>query len=176
MKVERLVIDSNVWVEALISPTGTARQLVDAALASEIDILMSESTFAELVSRLERSKFDRYREPEVWNLFLSELVELALWHGDAGTAVGISRDADDDRFLALAVTGQADAIISGDSDLLDLGSHEGIPVLTPMQLLQHLGEAKRDHLSVFLTVNSSCPRKIRSGARSLQGLAAIEWE
>jgi uncharacterized protein len=80
MKVERLVIDSNVWIAALISPTGTARQLVDAVLDHGIDLLMSESTFGELVSRLDRPKFQRYREPEAWNLFLSELVELALWH------------------------------------------------------------------------------------------------
>ena len=138
MKVERLVIDSNVWIAVLVSPTGTARQLVDAVLDHDIDILMSEATFAELVSRLDRPKFDRYREPEAWNMFLSELVELALWHEDAGTATGISRDADDDKFLALAVTGQADAIISGDSDLLELVTHEGIPVLTPAQFLRRL--------------------------------------
>jgi putative PIN family toxin of toxin-antitoxin system len=142
MKVERLVIDSNVWIAALISPTGTARQLVDAVLDRGIDILLSESTFGELASRLDRPKFDRYREPESWNVFLSELVELALWHEDAGTATGISRDADDDKFLALAVTGQADAIISGDADLLELVAHEGIPVLTPAQFLQLLRESE----------------------------------
>ena len=138
MKVERLVIDSNVWIAALISPTGTARQLVDAVLDRGIDILMSESTFGELASRLDRPKFARYREPEAWNLFLSELVELGLWHEDAGTATGTSRDVDDDKFLALAVTGQADAIISGDGDLLELVVHEGIPILTPAQFLQRL--------------------------------------
>jgi putative PIN family toxin of toxin-antitoxin system len=142
MKAERLVIDSNVWIAALISPTGTARQLLDAVLDLDIDILMSESTFAELASRLDRPKFDRYREPETWNLFLSELVELAQWHEDAGSATGTSRDADDDKFLALAVTGQADAIISGDSDLLELVTHEGIPVLTPAQFLQRLRESE----------------------------------
>ncbi|MEO6080861.1 MAG: putative toxin-antitoxin system toxin component, PIN family [Steroidobacteraceae bacterium] len=138
MKAERLVIDSDVWIAALISPAGTVRLLVDAVLDNDIDILMSEATFAELVSRLDRSKFDRYREPEAWNLFLSELVELALWLEDAGTANGLCRDADDDKFLALAVTGRADVIISGDSDLLELVAHEGIPVLTPAQFLQHL--------------------------------------
>ena len=142
MKVERLVIDSNVWIAALISPTGTARQLVDAVLDRGIDILLSESTFGELASRLDRPKFDRYREPESWSVFLSELVELALWHEDAGTASGISRDADDDKFLALAVTGQADAIISGDGDLLELVAHEGIPILTPAQFLQRLLESE----------------------------------
>jgi len=95
MKVERLVIDTNVWIAALISPTGTARQIVDAVLDRGIDILLSESTFGELASRLDRPKFDRYREPEFWNVFLSELVELALWHEDVGTATGISRDADE---------------------------------------------------------------------------------
>ena len=138
MKVERLVIDSNVWIAALISPTGTARKLVDAVLDVDIDILMSESTFDELVSRLDRPKFARYREQESWNSFLMALVELALWHEDAGTATGISRDVDDDKFLALAVTGQADAIISGDRDLLDLVTHEGIPILTPAQFLRRL--------------------------------------
>jgi putative PIN family toxin of toxin-antitoxin system len=142
MKAERLVIDSNVWIAALISPAGTARQLVDTVLDHDIDILMSESTFTELVSRLDRPKFDRYREPESWNSFLTALVELALWHEDAGMATGASRDVDDDEFLALAVTGQADAIISGDRDLLDLVSYEGIPILTPAQFLQHLRESE----------------------------------
>jgi putative PIN family toxin of toxin-antitoxin system len=138
MKAERLVIDSNGWIAALISPAGTARQLVDAVLDHEIDMLMSEATLAELVSRLDRPRFDRYREPAAWNLFLSELVELAVWHEDAGTATGISRDADDDKFLALAVAGQADAIITGAADLLELETHEGIPVLMPAQFLAHL--------------------------------------
>jgi putative PIN family toxin of toxin-antitoxin system len=142
MKVERLVIDSNVWIAALISPTGTARQLVDAVLDRGIDILLSESTFGELASRLDRPKFDRYREPESWNVFLSELVELAFWHEDTQTATGISRDADDDKFLALAVTGQADAIISGDGDLLELVAHEGIPVLMSAQFLQLLRDSE----------------------------------
>lgn len=138
MKAERLVIDSNVWIAALISPTGAARQLVDAVLDNDIDILMSEATFTELVSRLDRPKFDRYREPEAWNLFLSELVELALWLEDAGSATGISRDPDDDKFLALAAIGQADAIISGDRDLLELVTYEGIPILTPAQFMQRV--------------------------------------
>jgi uncharacterized protein len=146
MKAERLVIDSNVWIAALISPTGTARQMVDAVLDQQIDILMSESAFAELVSRLDRPKFDRYRDPETWNSFLAALVELALWHEDSGTETGISRDEDDDKFLALAVTGQADAIISGDSDLLELVAHEGIPVLTPAQFLQRLASLPGERL------------------------------
>lgn len=79
MKVDRLVIDSNVWIAALISPAGTARQLMDAGLDHDIDVLMSESMFNELVSRLDRPRFDRNREPESWNSFLTALVELTQW-------------------------------------------------------------------------------------------------
>jgi predicted nucleic acid-binding protein len=41
-------------------------------------------------------------------------------------------------FSRSTVTGQADAIISVDGDLLKLAAHEGIPVLTPAQFPQHL--------------------------------------
>jgi putative PIN family toxin of toxin-antitoxin system len=60
MKVERLVVDTNVWIAALISPDGTARELVRAVLDRDIDVLFTESTFNELVSRLAKPKFDRY--------------------------------------------------------------------------------------------------------------------
>jgi putative PIN family toxin of toxin-antitoxin system len=138
MKAERLVIDSNIWIAALLAPTGTARRLVDTVLERDIDVLFSESTFNELVTRLERPKFGKYRQAETWNLFLSELIELAVWHDDSLTAVGVSRDSDDDKFLALAVTGQADAIISGDKDLLELVAYEGVPILTPAEFLRRL--------------------------------------
>ena len=65
-------------------------------------------------------------------------MELALWLEDAGSATGISRDPDDDKFLALAAIGQADAIISGDRDLLELVTYEGIPILTPAQFMQRV--------------------------------------
>ena len=62
---------------------------------------------------------------------------------DASTAKGCSCDADDDEVLALAVTGHADAIISGDRDLLELVCHEGILILTPAEYLQRLRESDR---------------------------------
>lgn len=105
-------------------------------------MLMSQAKFAELVSRLDRPKFDRYREREAWNLFLTAVVELALWLEDAVVATGIAREVDEDESLALAAIGQGDAIINGDSVLLELGAHDGIPILTPAQFLQRLLESQ----------------------------------
>ena len=41
------------------------------------------------------------------------------------------RDPLDDKFLELAVNGNADIIISGDNDLLSMNNFDGIPIVTP---------------------------------------------
>lgn len=46
------------------------------------------------------------------------------------TEVQSCRDPGDDKFLACAVDGGADAMISADRDLLDMGEHAGIPILS----------------------------------------------
>ncbi len=40
------------------------------------------------------------------------------------------RDPDDDKFLELALSGDADVIVSGDDDLLVLHPFRGIPILS----------------------------------------------
>ena len=45
----------------------------------------------------------------------------------------IVSDDDDNRVLEAAIEGDADYIVSGDTDLLDLGSFQGIPIITPRE-------------------------------------------
>jgi len=54
-------------------------------------------------------------------------------------AAPVSRDPDDDAVLALAVAAQPDLIISGDDDLLVLGAHAGIPIVSPRRALAIVG-------------------------------------
>jgi uncharacterized protein len=51
-------------------------------------------------------------------------------------ALQISRDRDDDRVLAAALAGKTDMIVSGDHDLLSLGSYERIRILTPAKAVR----------------------------------------
>jgi predicted nucleic acid-binding protein len=46
----------------------------------------------------------------------------------------ILADPDDDDVLACAVAAEADYIVSGDRDLLSLGSFRGIPIVTPAEM------------------------------------------
>lgn len=136
MRARRVVVvDTNILISALLSATGAPRRLFGLILDEQIDLLLSDAVFEELSTRLARPKFDRYRDAEAWDVFLNELIELAIWCPDVEIEP-TSRDPDDDKFLALAVTGEADVIISGDKDLLDLGTYNGIPIMTTGQFIR----------------------------------------
>jgi uncharacterized protein len=49
------------------------------------------------------------------------------------------RDPQDDKFLELAVSGRADLIISGDTDLLALSPFRNVPIITPATFVQSVG-------------------------------------
>jgi putative PIN family toxin of toxin-antitoxin system len=51
---------------------------------------------------------------------------------------GVVADPDDGKFVACAVEGQADCIVTGDTDLLDLGRYQDIDVLRPSEFLERL--------------------------------------
>ena len=50
--------------------------------------------------------------------------------------VAACRDPKDDKFLALAASGGAQAIVSSDDDLLSMGSFEGVVILSPRRFLE----------------------------------------
>jgi len=51
------------------------------------------------------------------------------------TRIRACRDPKDDKFLEVAVDGRADAIVTGDHDLLELHPFHGIAILTPADYL-----------------------------------------
>lgn len=51
-------------------------------------------------------------------------------------SIAACRDPKDDKFLELAVNGNADVIVSGDADLLTMRSFRDTPIITPATFLQ----------------------------------------
>lgn len=130
----RCVVDTNVFVSAVMSQLSGPRQAVDKALKDDI-VLFSEPTMDELREVLLRSKFDRYVGPEVRGLFLAQL-EGVVEFVSIIQVVRECRDPKDDKFLEVALNGRADLIITGDEDLLAMNPWRGIGIITPMQYLE----------------------------------------
>ena len=54
----------------------------------------------------------------------------------------VARDVDDDHVLACALAARVEAIVSGDDDLLVIGTFESIPVITAAECLRRAREPK----------------------------------
>ncbi|MES1942913.1 putative toxin-antitoxin system toxin component, PIN family protein [Salinisphaera sp. PC39] len=137
MRVDRYVVDTNVLISALLIDSSTPGQLVRTLASGGATLLFSSETFAELAIRLSKPKFDPYRTASQRDAYLDWLVELGEWV-EPSFDVDACRDADDNKFLALALSAEADCIITGDGDLLDLHPFEGVSILTPADALASL--------------------------------------
>ena len=138
MKIERVVIDTNVLISAaLLEDSVSARARNHAVRYGQL--LATEETFAELVGRLLEPKFDRYVSRAVRESLLQRLhpiVEMV----PVIQVVRACRDPRDDMFLEAAVNGRADVVITGDNDLLVLHPFGGVDILTPADYLARSGD------------------------------------
>ncbi len=130
---ERVVVDTNALVSRLLLPAAIPGQAVRKAV-DEAQLLISEATLEELADVLARAKFDPYVTIEERQDFLRLLGHIAEMIPIIHT-VHACRDPRDDKFLELAVNGEASFIITGDADLLDLHPFRGIPIITPASYL-----------------------------------------
>ena len=133
MNPNRVVIDTNVFISALLNPLGTPKKVINITV-SQFTILQSEATYQELATRIGKKKFDKYLEKDDRLDFLSSLRNRSLfvdiWH-----ETRVCSDLDDNKFLELAVSGMAQYIITGDKELLILNTYQGIPIITPAEFL-----------------------------------------
>jgi putative PIN family toxin of toxin-antitoxin system len=88
----------------------------------------------ELAEVLQREKFDRYVTAAEREEFLEAFVERAIFI-EPTEEIRICRDAKDDKFLELAVSGRAASLISGDKDLRSLRPFRGIAIVAAAEFL-----------------------------------------
>ena len=137
---ERVVIDTNVLISAALLPGGTPSRLVAFVLEHQ-RLLFSEQTIEELRTRLHRPKFDRYISLDDRKLLLHDFNAAADWVA-LDEVSSFSRDKDDDKFVQTALNGGARWLVSGDADLLCLGSVQTVQIITPAQALSIFTQAR----------------------------------
>ena len=133
MRPLRTVLDTNVLVSALLFPEGSTSWLRRMWRSRAILPLVSRETAWELIRVLGYPKFSltRHEREDLLADYLpyceSVVVEEPLSLPDC-------RDPFDRPFLALSVAGEADALVTGDADLLALAPDFAVPIVTPSAL------------------------------------------
>ncbi len=133
-KPERFVFDTNVIVSALLFSGSTPGQAFFAALEVG-QIIVSWAVLRELNDVFSRDKFDSYLRPSERKRFLGALLRGAALV-EVTEEIHCCRDPKDDKFLELAIAGNATCIVTGDTDLVELNPFRGIPIITPNQFLK----------------------------------------
>ena len=130
----RCIVDTNVFVSAVILPLSVPRQAVNKALNQDI-LLLSAITYSELKEVLFRAKLDPYVSREARSVFLAQLETVA----DIVPIVQVvreCRDPKDDNLLEVALNGRADVIVTEDADLLAMHPWRNIAIVSPADYLR----------------------------------------
>ncbi len=123
----RAVLDTNVIVSGL-GWSGAPAATLDAVSDDRLVLVTSAPLLAELRRVLE---YPRLAKVIQGGAQLADLVAASGVVVSPSRVLTVVRDDDDNRVLEAAIEGAADYIVSGDTDLLDLGSFQGIPIITP---------------------------------------------
>ncbi len=143
----RVVLDTNVFVSALLTPESPPARILELALEGKLRLVLSPGIIKEIALVLQYPRVKkalrkrRLTSKEVEEAIFKILKTAAITPG-AVVAEGISRDPADDMILSGAAEGQADFIISGDQDLTCLESFEGIRIVNPTTFLRLIEEKR----------------------------------
>lgn len=131
----RVVIDTNLIVSAFISPVGTPSQLLNMWWEQgRVTLLTSIEFVSEVETVLHRDAIkEKYQlGEERIHEFLTDLRQATESVTPLPSLPLHSRDPKDDKLLSLALGGDADYLITGDTDLLVL---DGEPVLENLRIV-----------------------------------------
>ena len=126
----RIVLDTNILLSALLFHAGSLSWFRSAWQSEVICPLASHDTIAELIRVLNYPKF-RLTDDEREDLLSDYLPWCETVTVPTQIVIPDCRDPFDRQFLKLALTARADALVTGDQDLLVLADEFSISILTP---------------------------------------------
>jgi len=128
----RVVFDSNIFISALVIPGSQADNAILRIIDGKDHLVLSKFIIDETLTVLSR-KFSRDREAiSRTALYLSDLGEIAA----PSSKLKILNDDPDNRILECAISGNADIIVTGDKEMLELQEFQGIRIIS---LREYLG-------------------------------------
>jgi len=135
----RAVVDTNVLVSGLLW-YGAPHAVMERLRSGTLALVSSPALMAELADVIGRANFDAVlaRSNTSRERLLAEVRQLAEIVEPPPLPAPVCRDPDDDKVLALAIAAQIDLVVSGDHDLLSLGSYAGIPIVDAAEAIKRI--------------------------------------
>lgn len=135
----KVVIDTNVWISALISKEGISREIIRLALRDKILPQISTTLFLEYEDVMKREKIQKLcslileEQNELFQAFLSTCSWneiFYLWRPNL-------KDENDDFLIELAVASNSEVIITDNKSDIAMGELRfDFAVLTPQEFLE----------------------------------------
>jgi putative PIN family toxin of toxin-antitoxin system len=132
-----IVVDTNVFISALLSPQGSPARVIDLWEAELFDLATSPQLLEELERALEYDRVKKYfKQPqEKISTLLKRINSVGIVVDPQIELDVIDDDPDDNLVLACAETAHAAYIVSGDDHLFSLKKYQEIFILSPTEFL-----------------------------------------
>ena len=129
--MRRVTLDSNVYISAL-NFGGRPLQVLELARAGQIENAISNAIITE-TSRILYMKL--YWEPSDITTAIEQILDFSKYVKADYTLNVVPQDPDDNRVIECAVAANSDTIVTGDTDLLVLGSFRGVKIVNPSEFI-----------------------------------------
>jgi len=129
---KKVVIDTNILISA-IGRNSKPEECLKLILEDKIEAFTTQGMLDEVSEVL---KYDKFNFSEQEQQKFLEILVSEFRFVNPEISINQSEDLDDNKFLECAVSADADYIISGDSDLLELKEYEGITITKPETFLE----------------------------------------
>ena len=127
------MIDTNVFISTILF-VGISNKLVDLWQKEEFKFLLSKEILDEYIKVLHYPKFE-LKEFEIGEIIKKELIPYITPVKVKKIAKIIKEDPDDNKFLACAIYGKANFIISGDKHLLKIKKYKDTSIISVKKFL-----------------------------------------
>jgi uncharacterized protein len=132
----RIVLDVNIWISGLLWG-GIPSYLFRLARNQQVSLFVSDALLLELETTLSRTKFQQRLQQRGYTVeaLMAVVKGLSEICQEVPTNVTELRDPKDNKILGTALGANAEALVTGDLDLLVLIEVNGIQILSPQDFL-----------------------------------------
>ena len=142
-----MVVDANLFASGLIKPNSNPGRILELVKENKVEIVLSPGIIKEIKRILLYPKIQKYhhKTSEEIDTYFQDIIMFA-WMVESNEPVNVIKaDPTDNKYLASAIEGEADFIISGDHHLLDLGNYKEIAIVNATEFISIWRKTEKAH-------------------------------